>query len=163
MVAAGLDLSRRQHWGRWSRRRTVAWYVVSRRGRCRLPGGLLGHDDLVAAFHVPPRAEVVFLGHLLVIPRRHVADFAGLNTEEAAAIGVGINRWSAALKRMGAMRVYVNDSGTGPITCTFTSCLAGRVTPEDVPWHSVDDWPGARMGDFASAEEMVSLIRRNDQ
>jgi diadenosine tetraphosphate (Ap4A) HIT family hydrolase len=132
-------------------------------GQVQIPGGLLGHDDLVAAFHVPPRAEVDFLGHLLVIPRRHVADFAGLNAEEAAAIGVGISRWSAALKRMGAMRVYVATIGHGADHLHVHLLPRWPGTPEDVPWHSVDDWPGARSGDFASAEEMASLIRRNDQ
>jgi diadenosine tetraphosphate (Ap4A) HIT family hydrolase len=132
-------------------------------GLVPLPGGLLTHGALVAAFHVPPRAETVFLGHLLVIPRRHVADFAGLSAEEAAAVGVGISRWSAALKHLGAMRVYVATIGHGTDHLHVHLLPRWPGTPEEIPWHSVDDWPGARMGDFAAAEEMVSLIRRSDQ
>lgn len=132
-------------------------------GQVPLPGGLLTHGDLVAALHLPPQAETVFLGHLMVIPRRHVADFAGLSAKETAAVGVGISRWSAALKRLGAMRVYVATigHGTDPLYVHLPPRWPG--TPEEVPWHSVDDWPGARMGDFAAAEEMVSVIRRSDQ
>lgn len=87
-VAAGPDLSRRQHWGQDARVTNSCLVCRELSGQVPLPGGLLAHDDLAAVFHVPPRAEAVFLGHLLVIPRRHVADFAGLNAEEAAAIGL---------------------------------------------------------------------------
>ena len=132
-------------------------------GEGPLPGGLLAGDDLVAVFHTPPRPDVVFLGHLLVTPRRHVSDFAGLSADEAAAIGVEISRWSAALTRVGAMRVYVATIGHATDHLHVHLLPRWPGTPDDVPWHSVDDWPGARVGDFAVAAEMVSLIRQNDQ
>lgn len=132
-------------------------------GEVPVPGGLLAEDDLAVVFHVPPRGDVVFLGHLLVTPRRHVPDFAGLTADEAAAVGIAVSRWSGALKRLGAMRVYVATVGHAADHLHVHLLPRWPGTPEDVPWHSVDEWPGARVGDFASAEELVSRIRENDR
>jgi hypothetical protein len=47
-------------------------------------GGLLVEDEALVVFQVPPLSnDTSWLGHLVVKPRRHCADFAGL--EPAAA------------------------------------------------------------------------------
>jgi hypothetical protein len=77
------------------------------RGEVDVPGGLLD-DGLVITFHRPPLDEPrVYAGHLLVTSKRHVADFAALNPDEAAAVGTAISTYSGALKKLGATRVYV--------------------------------------------------------
>ena len=69
-------------------------------------------NERVVVFHVPPPAgETSYLGHLLVTPRRHCPDFAGLDRGEAEAVGVAIAVCSAALKAIGAERVYVATVG----------------------------------------------------
>jgi diadenosine tetraphosphate (Ap4A) HIT family hydrolase len=68
----------------------------------------------VIVFHVPAQDDgLTYLGHLLVTLKRHVIDFAGLLYDEAAVIGVEIARWSSALKRAGAQRVYTATIGHG--------------------------------------------------
>ena len=59
-------------------------------GDVALPGGLVWEADLAAAFHVPPlpgRGEP-YLGHVLVVTRRHVAGLGDLSEEEGAAVGL---------------------------------------------------------------------------
>ncbi|HET7387563.1 MAG TPA: HIT family protein [Nocardioidaceae bacterium] len=127
-----------------------------------LPGDHLVSTDEVVAFHVPPwppSAEDVFLGYLMVTPRRHVADFAGLTSDEAAGVGQGIGRLSAALKNLGAERVYVLVIGHDVDHLHVHLVPRWPGTPEEVSWLHVDDWPGARRGDFAQATALVEQLR----
>jgi histidine triad (HIT) family protein len=130
-------------------------------GETPVPGGPLFADDLVVVFHVPPpRVDDVYLGYLMVTPRRHVADFAGLVRDEAAAVGVAISRWSAALTRVGAEKVYVATIGHAADHLHVHLVPRWPGTPDDVPWHSVDEWPGARRSTFAGAAAWVDELRR---
>lgn len=57
--------------------------------------------EQVVAFHLPPwppPAEDVYLGYLMVTPRRHAEGFAELTDVESAAIGQWIGRLSKSLK-----------------------------------------------------------------
>jgi histidine triad (HIT) family protein len=130
------------------------------RGDVAVPGGLLEASELAIVFHVPPPEDArTYLGHLLVTPRRHVADFAGLESNEAAEIGVQIHRFSAALKQLGAARVYVATIGHGVDHLHVHLLPRWPETPDAVPWHAVDEWPGARQGDVFAARELVEQIR----
>jgi histidine triad (HIT) family protein len=64
-----------------------------------VPGGVLHLDDVVYAGHTHPlEAPDAALGYLMVEPRRHVARFGDLTDEEAAHLGVVVNRLSRALR-----------------------------------------------------------------
>jgi diadenosine tetraphosphate (Ap4A) HIT family hydrolase len=107
----------------------------------------------------PPPAEDVYLGYLMLTPRRHVAGFADLTEEESAAVGKCISRLSRALKTLGAERVYLAVVGNGVPHLHIHLVPRWPGTPDDVPWLHVDDWDGARRGDFAAAEVMAAQIR----
>jgi len=129
-------------------------------GETPVPGGPLQADELVVAFHVPPLTrDEVYLGYLMVTPRRHVAGFAGLEPDEAAAVGVAISRWSAALSRAGAERVYVTTIGHGIDHLHVHLVPRWPGTPPEVAWHSVDEWPDARRVSFAGAATWVDQLR----
>jgi diadenosine tetraphosphate (Ap4A) HIT family hydrolase len=51
-------------------------------GEVSLPGGFLIDSEQVAVFHLPPVSGPVYLGHLLVVSRRHCPDFAGLQPKK---------------------------------------------------------------------------------
>lgn len=123
-------------------------------GHVACPGGVRSAGPLAETFHLPPQDDgLVYLGHLLVISTRHVADFAGLQRDEAAAVGVEMARWSAALKEVGATRVYTATIGHGWDHLHVHLLPRWPGTPDEVPWHLVDEWPGARRVDFGGAAQ----------
>jgi histidine triad (HIT) family protein len=129
-------------------------------GETPVPGGPLQADGLVVAFHVPPlRSDDVYLGYLMVTTRRHLPAFAGLNRDKAAAVGVAISTWSAALTRAGAERVYVITIGHGIDHLHVHLVPRWPGTPSEIAWHSVDEWPGARRVSFADAAAWVHDLR----
>ncbi|MGD0439339.1 MAG: HIT family protein [Acidimicrobiales bacterium] len=129
-------------------------------GEVEVPGGYLLEDEDVVAFHVPPLSDrTCYLGHLLVTPRRHCPDFAGLDRHEAQAVGAAIATCSAALKRLGTERVYVATIGhrVGHLHVHLLARWPG--TPDDVPWHAVDEWDGARRGGASEIALLVESLR----
>ncbi|MFI5034898.1 MAG: HIT family protein [Acidimicrobiales bacterium] len=130
-------------------------------GATPVPGGPLQADELVVVFHVPPVArDTAYGGYLLVTPQRHVADFAGLVADEAAAVGVAIARWSAALRRAGAERVYVAAIGHGVDHLHVHLVPRWPGTPADVAWHALVERPDARRGSFDEIAAWVEDLRR---
>jgi len=130
------------------------------RGDVDVPGGVLD-DGAVLTFHRPPlEEEAVFAGHLLVTPRRHVLDFAALELEESALMGIAIAKYSRLLKQLGAARVYVATVGHHVDHLHVHLLPRWPETPADVPWHSVDDWDGARRATAADIEEMIAKLHQ---
>src|ERR1700683_1158454 len=128
-------------------------------GEVDVPGGPIQSTESALAVHIPPLdGGDVFLGHLLVVPRRHVAGFAGLTEQEAADIGVLMSHCSRALENLGAERVYVATIGHGADHLHVHLLPRWPNTPEEVPWHSVDDWAGARRAEFSRAASFVAEL-----
>lgn len=133
------------------------------RGDVPLPGGFLLEDAAAAAFHYPPLEELgenprPYLGHLLVVTRRHVARLGELRDDESATVGRMAARLAWALTEAGGAEwVYSAVIGTG--TPHFHLHLLPRYpgTPSDVPWHSVDEREGGRHG---GADEIAELVAR---
>lgn len=128
-------------------------------GEVAVPGGHLLADDHVVAFHVPPLSGPSYLGHLLVTSRRHCADFSGLERDEAASMGVAISICSAALKALGAERVYVATVGHGVAHLHVHLLPRWPETPDGVAWYALDEWPGARRGEEAEIVSIVTSLR----
>ncbi len=129
-------------------------------GTIALPGGALVTSEYTVAFHIPAlRGPDVYYGHLLVVPKRHVADFAGLEEREAAEIGVSIGQCSHALKGVGSDRVYVATVGHGIDHLHVHLLPRWPETPADVAWHAVDEWPGARRVTAEQAADVVARLR----
>ena len=73
-----------------------------------MAGGIIHKDELVYAGHIlPPDLTDVYLGYLMVEPKRHVIGLGELTDEEAAALGVLANNLARALKDIeGAEHIY---------------------------------------------------------
>lgn len=80
-----------------------------------VPGGVIYDDGLIYAGHTHPiGGKDAALGYLMVEPRRHVPRLGDLTDEEAAGIGVVVNRLSRALRTaMDAEHVYSFVFGDG--------------------------------------------------
>lgn len=133
-------------------------------GHLDVPGGFVYEDNVVAAFHIPPLPELgrptPYLGHLLIVTRRHAAELSDLTDEESAAVGRAAAVLARVLKHVaGAERVYSAVVGTG--VAHFHQHLLPRYpeTPAEVPWHSPDDWAGARRGDPDSIAGLAARLR----
>ncbi len=129
-------------------------------GGIAVPGGALFTSARSVVVHIPPLdGGDVYLGHLLALPRRHVADFAGLDDAEAADIGVSIHMGSRALKDAGATNVYVATIGHSVEHLHVHLLPRWPETPAEIPWHSVDDWSGARRATFDEAATFATKLR----
>ena len=78
-------------------------------------GGVLFEDDLIYVGHVHTRrGPTAYRGHLVVEPRRHVADLGDLDASEASALGQVCSRMARLLQvAQGAEHVYMYVAGDG--------------------------------------------------
>ena len=134
-------------------------------GHINVPGGLVLENEVLAAFHHPPLTSVTgttrpYLGHLLIVTKRHVAALGSLTGDESAAVGRAASRLSLALTNAaGADWVYAAVIGTA--VPHFHLHLLPRYpgTPEEVPWYEVDEWEGGLHGDASEIGELATRIR----
>ena len=111
--------------------------------------------------HVSPDAPgtdgaPVYLGHLVVEPRRHLPGLADLTDAEAAAVGMWAARGSRALLANGAEHVY--SMVVGHRVDHLHQHLVPRYpgTPREYWWQRVDEWPGAPRGGL---DEVAAAVR----
>ena len=124
----------------------------------RTGDGLVAADELMVLAHVRPDLSggPVYLGHLVIEPRRHVTGLADLTADEAAALG----RWAAkAAKALEAEHVY--SSIVGHQVDHLHLHLVPRYpgTPRDYWWPRLDEWPDAPLGGNAEVTQVVAQIR----
>jgi histidine triad (HIT) family protein len=121
-------------------------------------GGPVYEDKLVYAYHEDNDGEPTYLGHLMLVTRRHTPDFAELTCAEARAVGLAISRLSRALKACtGAVKVYAYFYGevTPHLHVILTARYPG--TPaEYLRWNALG-WPDAPRGD---ADDVAALCDR---
>jgi diadenosine tetraphosphate (Ap4A) HIT family hydrolase len=131
-------------------------------GTVDVPGGLLWEEETAAAFHLPPlpgRGDP-YLGHLLVVARRHAPGLGDLTPDEAAAVGRGAAALARALTEA-AGATWVHSAVAGRAVPHLHLHLLPRYahTPDDVAWHAVDSWPGARRGDAGEIAALADRLR----
>jgi diadenosine tetraphosphate (Ap4A) HIT family hydrolase len=128
-------------------------------GEIELPGGLLWDDDDVIAFHVPPSEgnPRPYLGHCMVVTRRHVDHLGELTESEAASVAQAARAIAKELRVEGAERVHVAVIGLG--VEHFHQHLYPRYpgVPPGTSWMAVDELPKAPHG---NADEIASFVTR---
>jgi histidine triad (HIT) family protein len=130
-----------------------------------LPGGPVAEDDLVVVSHVSPEAPgrdgaPVYLGHLLVEPKRHAPGLEDLTDTEARAVGLWSSRASRALREVArAEHVYAAVIGDGTEHLHIHLLPRYPGTPREYWWDGVDEWPDARRGKEPEISILVAGLR----
>jgi histidine triad (HIT) family protein len=136
------------------------------RGDLPVPGGFVWLDELVVATHrimTTPKGKTVrdvYLGHLVVEPRRHAAELAELTDAEACALGVASARLSRSLMSvLPAEHIYAAIVGD-EVPHLHLNLLPRYVgTPREYWWDRVDEWPDAPRGDEHAVAKLVERLR----
>jgi diadenosine tetraphosphate (Ap4A) HIT family hydrolase len=130
-------------------------------GDVDLPGGLLWEDAEVIAFHVPPIKENPrpYLGHCMVVTRRHVDHLGDLTEAEAKSVASAARALAQALRAEGAERVHVAVIGLG--VPHFHQHLFPRYpgVPVGTSWMALDELPDAPHGGEREIAEFVGRLR----
>ena len=102
----------------------------------------------------------VYLGHLLVEPRRHAPGLPDLTRAEAERVGWWCTAASQAL-RVGAGAEHVYAMVIGDQVDHLHVHLLPRYpgTPREYWWDQVDEWPAARRGLEPEITELVQRLR----
>lgn len=128
-------------------------------GEIDLPGGLIWDDAEVVAFHMPPMEgnPRPYLGHCMVVTRRHVDHLGELTESEATSVAHASRALAKELRIEGAERVHVAVIGLG--VAHFHQHLYPRYpgVPPDTFWMAVDELPDAPHGD---ADEIAAFVTR---
>jgi diadenosine tetraphosphate (Ap4A) HIT family hydrolase len=128
-------------------------------GEIDLPGGQLWEDANVVAFHLPPieKNPRPYLGHCMVVTRRHVDHLGDLTEAEAESVARASRSLAAGLRAEGAERVHVAVIGLA--VPHFHQHLYPRYpgVPTGTSWMAVDELPDAPHGD---AQEIASFVER---
>jgi histidine triad (HIT) family protein len=137
------------------------------RGDLDVPGGFVWEDELVVATHrilIEPNGDTVedvYLGHVLVEPRRHAPELGDLADAEAAALGVASARLSRALLSvLSAEHVYAAIVGDRVPHLHLHLLPRYSGTPREYWWDRVDEWPDAPRGDASAVDRLVGRLRR---
>ncbi len=122
---------------------------------------VVGADELMVLSHLSPDSPdaPVYLGHLVVEPRRHAPELADLTDAEAAALGVWAARGGRALRVAGAEHVYSAVIGHQVDHLHLHLIPRYPGTPREYWWLRLDEWPEARLGDEAAVASFVAGLR----
>ena len=124
------------------------------------PSATVVYEDALAFAYHPTEEAPGYLGHLILIPKRHALDYADLTGEEAQAIGLLTTRISRALKACaGAEKVYVEFyAEVTPHLHVFLTARYPNTPAEYWRWN-VKDWPDAPRGDVEEIEAISQRLR----
>jgi diadenosine tetraphosphate (Ap4A) HIT family hydrolase len=127
-----------------------------------VPGGIIHDDGLAYAGHIlPPELTDVYLGYLMIEPKRHVAGLGELTDEEAAALGMLANRLARALKDSeGAEHVYSFVLGHDVPHLHIHLVPRYPGTPDEFWGVRVGQWPDAPRGDVDEITSVCDRLRR---
>lgn len=120
-------------------------------------------DDLVYVGHVHAlEGPTAYRGYLMVEPKRHVPMLGDLTTQEAARLGVAVNRAAAALRATEDVE-HIYSFVFGDSVPHLHVHIAPRYpdTPREYWGARLREWPGAPTIDEAGMQALVARLSFN--
>jgi histidine triad (HIT) family protein len=137
-------------------------FVCGKHAQGSAASGIIHEDALVYAGHIiPPDLTDVYLGYLMIEPKRHVIGLGELTDQEAAALGVLANILARSLKESeGAEHVYSFVLGHDVPHLHIHLVPRYPGTPADYWGVRVGQWPDAPRGDLDDITAVCDRLRR---
>ena len=132
------------------------------RGEIAEPGGTILEDELVRAGHLIPDdgQDAVYLGWLVLEPRRHAPGWADLTPDEARAVGLATSRLARALMDVaGAEHVYTFVLGHHVPHLHVHVAPRYPGTPREYWGLRLDEWPDAPTGLPDAVADLAGRLR----
>jgi diadenosine tetraphosphate (Ap4A) HIT family hydrolase len=132
------------------------------RGEVRIPGGAIYQDGMFHVGHsgMSEREKDLYLGALLIEPKRHVVGFAELTPREAAVMGMLVAALSRMLRRTErAEHVYLFRLGHHVDHLHLWLVPRYPDTPREYWGLKFDEWPDAPRGGAQAIEELCDRVR----
>jgi len=119
-------------------------------------------DEVAYAGHLlPPQLTDVYLGYLMVEPKRHVAGLDNLSEKEAAVLGVLVRDLARVLKKSeGAEHVYSLVLGDAVPHVHFHVVPRYPGAPREYWGVRVGEWPEAPRGGAAEIAALCDRLRQ---
>lgn len=126
-----------------------------------VPGGIIYEDDLMYVGHIlPPELLDVYLGYVMIEPKRHLGGLGELTGNEAAAVGVLINKVARALNDgEGAVHIYSFVMGDHVPHLHVHLVPRYPSTPREYWGVRVSEWPDAPRGGVDEIDAVCSRLR----
>lgn len=123
-------------------------------------GGIMYEDEYVYVGHRHTLGgPSVYRGWMIVETKRHVADLGELDDDEAASIGVTVNRVARALRSAGAEHVYAFVLGDAVPHLHVHLAPRYADTPREYWGPHLDEWPDAPRVDAGAIPQVVTDLR----
>lgn len=134
------------------------------RGEVEVPGGVILEDELLYVGHasIPENETTIYLGELLIEPKRHIAGLPDLNAQEAERVGPLITKLSQALVHtVGAEHIYLFVFGHHVDHLHIWLVPRYPGTPREYWGIRVDEWPGAPRGGTQVVADLCQRLRES--
>jgi diadenosine tetraphosphate (Ap4A) HIT family hydrolase len=124
-------------------------------------GFCIFEDHLVYVGHIHGDDNEIYLGHVMVEPKRHVEGLAALTAEEAAAIGQTVSKLAEAMRTSeGVTQVTSFVFGDGSERHLHVHVVPRYPeTPEDFHLLRILQWPGAPRGGAHEVRDLCARLR----
>ena len=132
------------------------------KGKIIVPGGVIYENKLIFVSHALlwKDEKEHYLGHIFVEPKRHVAELADLDEQEAQILGLYTSRVAKALLHTEGMEhiySFVIGDGVPHIHVHVIGRYPGA--PREYWGSKVDEWPDAPKGDGQKIAEVATRVR----
>jgi diadenosine tetraphosphate (Ap4A) HIT family hydrolase len=125
------------------------------------PGFSIFENDLVYAGHVHGSDNEIYLGHVIVEPKRHVEGLAALTAQEAGVIGQTVSNLAEAMRiSEGVTQVSSFVFGDGSERHLHVHVVPRYpATPDDFHLLQILQWSGAPRGGADEVRDICARLR----